>query len=135
MLTAFVIDPNLLLEARNLCAGLGKSNPEYVRGVAELVIMASPGLTDLPGADVGLIEFLTTPEVDPDAPISDDLRRALFAAYGDAFHDTTDEGRYSVTRLVLHLGSEDYVSWTARSEFAITNGEAVKVLDALRALV
>lgn len=135
MTIAFVIDPHLLLDARTLCAGLGKSNPQYVRGVAELVILASPGLTDTPGADIGLIDFLGRPEVDPNSPLTRDQRRALFAAYGDAFRDTTDEARYTFTRLVLGLDPETSVSWTDRSAFAISNSEASQVLDALRALV
>ena len=131
---AFAIDSNLLAAARDLCADSGDTNPEYVRGIAELIIDSSYGLTQDEHKDL-LIEFLGAPTVDPNAPLTDDQRRALFAAYGDAFRDTTNEGRYSFTRLVLGLDPLVLVSWTARSDYAITTAEADKVLAALRAQI
>jgi len=123
--------------ARDLCAD-SADNKEYVRACAEMVIDLSGGLLSNDVDKDRLIEFLgepLVPEVDPDAPLSDDLRKALFAAYGDAFRDTTDEARYTFTRLVLGLSDDVPVSWTNRREHAISNFEAGLVLNSLRALV
>jgi hypothetical protein len=129
---------DLTTNARLLCAD-SADNKEYVRGIAELVIDSSYGVLNNDEHKESLIAFLgapTEPAVNPDDPLTADHRRALFAAYDDAFRDTTSEGRYAFTRLVLGLDPEDRVSWSENKWLtAITIGEAEKVIAALKALV
>lgn len=124
-------DADLLAAARDLCADRGKDS-EYVDGIAELLIAVTPGLQNV-HLNI-LTAFLGAPSIDPNGPMTDDQRRALFAAMRDVFGDYTDEQRYAVTRLALGRASFDVVSWSRYGAGRLTAGEASRVLDYLQAL-
>jgi hypothetical protein len=124
--------PVWLTAARNLCAGSLAHNPEYVRGVAEVLIDLSYGASQNEWKDA-LMRWLDGQTlVDPNAPLSDDQRRALFAAFRDVFPNSTGEhARYVFTRVVLGKEAGTTVSWSSHKPGALTHGEASRVLDAL----
>lgn len=129
-----VVDPNLLAAARDLCADAGDDNPEYVRGCAELIIEVSVGLSQ-DDAKAGLIQFLGAPTVNLNDPLTDDQRRAMFAAYSEVFGRTTkSDQRKAFTRLALGLASDDDVSWSRHSPGSLTVAEASRVLAVLDTL-
>lgn len=68
---------------------------------------------------------------DPNDPMTDDQRRALFAAYGKVFGGDNRDGRLAFTRIVLAAGPTDTVSWSKNAPGSLTAGEASRVLDAL----
>ena len=132
------LDADLLLAARELCADSGDTNPEYVRACAELIRDVTPGLVGVDGVKEVLIDFLGAPSVDPNGPMTDEQRSALFAGFRDVFGDDySDEQRYAFTRLALGFDPADdftHVSWARRGKGALTAGEASKVLNTLRVL-
>lgn len=134
MFSLIELDANLIVAARDLCADSGDTNPEYVRACAELIRDVTPGLGGVDGVIEVLTDFLGAPLVDPNGPMTDDQRRALFAAMRDVFGDYTDEQRYAVTRLALGRASFDVVSWSRYGAGRLTAGEASRVLDYLQAL-
>lgn len=128
----FLLDPVMIRAARDLCADSGKTNPEYVRGIAELIIDTSVGLTSDEHKDA-LIAWLGSPLVDPTtAPLTNDQRRAMFASYNEVFGETAN--RYAFTRLVLGKSKSAAVSWSAYKPGTLTMAEASQVLNALRDL-
>lgn len=74
------------------------------------------------------------PAYDPNAPLTDDQRRALFATWGNVFGGDSQEARILFSRMVLGYGDRIPVSWSRTKPGALTAGEASKVLDALSML-
>lgn len=71
---------------------------------------------------------------DPDGPLTDDQRRALFASFGAVFGQREADTRYAFTRMVLGKSANEYVSWSSHKYGTLTYAEASKVLDALNVL-
>lgn len=69
--------------------------------------------------------------VEAPKPLTEDQRRALFAAFGDVFRDSEQETRLSFTRLVLGKSEDEPVSWSTTKPGALSTVEAGQVLDAL----
>lgn len=134
MFSLIELDADLVVAARDLCADSGDTNPEYVRACAELIRDVTPGLGGVDGVIEVLTDFLGAPLIDPNAPMTDEQRSALFAAMRDVFGDYSDAQRYAVTRLALGRASFDVVSWSRYGAGRLTAGEASKVLDYLGAL-
>lgn len=122
----------LLRNGRLLCDGSLRHNPEYVRGVAELIIDMTPGASQ----DVwkeSLMAYLDgqpVPDHNPNGPMTQEQRGALFAAFGEVFGHSDAVTRHAFTGMVL--GRNDRCSWAGNG--GITYGEASKVLDALDVL-
>lgn len=72
--------------------------------------------------------------IDPNGPLTDDQRNALFAAFSDVFGGNDQEQRLAFTRLVLNKPGTAQVSWSRHKAGRLTAGEASKVLDALNLL-
>jgi hypothetical protein len=60
-----------------------------------------------------------------------DQKRALFAAFTQAFGCSDSEARHLFTRMVLGFHPDALVSWACGSAFAITAAEASRLLDVL----
>lgn len=72
--------------------------------------------------------------IDPNGPLTDDQRRALFGAFGEVFGHTDQAQRLAFTRMVLGKHADAVVSWSKNKTGRLTYGEASKVLDALDVL-
>lgn len=80
-------------------------------------------------------EIWPTIEIDPNGPLTDDQRKALFAGFRDAFgYDADAEDRYLFTRKVLGKPGGHDVSWAADKPGTITYAEASRLLDVLDAV-
>lgn len=66
---------------------------------------------------------------DPNAPITKEQRRALFATFTEVFGESEQAKRLAFTKMVL--GGNLVRSWSAHKPGALTVSEASKVLDAL----
>jgi hypothetical protein len=93
----------------------------------------TPGLSPDEDKD-DLIYFLGAPLVDPNGPLTDDQRKALFAGVREAFGDIDAEERYAFTRKVLGKQPGWDVSWAEGKPGCITYAEASRLLDVLDAV-
>lgn len=75
-----------------------------------------------------------TPPVDPNGPLTDDQRKALFSGVREAFGDIDSGERYAFTRKVLGKKPGHDVSWAHGKPGTITAGEASRLLDVLDAV-
>lgn len=75
------------------------------------------------------------PPIDPDGPLTDDQRKALFAGFRETFGYDADAGdRYAFTRKILGKPGGHDVSWAADKPGTITYAEASRLLDVLDAV-
>jgi hypothetical protein len=74
------------------------------------------------------------PPFDPDAPVKEDQRRALFATFGEVFGDTDQAKRIAFTRMVLGTPASADLSWSPTKPGYLTVAQASRVLDALNVL-
>lgn len=72
--------------------------------------------------------------VDPNGPLTDDQRRALFGGLRDAGLGEDGPSRYRFTRAVLGKDASAAVSWSVHKAGTITAGEASRLLDVLDAI-
>lgn len=69
---------------------------------------------------------------DPNGPMTDEQRRALFAAWRDADLSERQVDRHDFTRTVLDTTGK--VSWARSGSGALTAGQADRLLEVLRML-
>lgn len=69
---------------------------------------------------------------DPNAPITETQRRALFSVFAEVFGASEQTQRIAFTAMVLGKDPEKVaISWSSNKPGALTVAEASKVLDAL----
>lgn len=71
---------------------------------------------------------------DTSGPLTDEQRRALFAAFREAFDGADDTDRYTFTRKILGKPAAAVVSWSDAKRGTITADEASRLLDVLAAV-
>lgn len=71
---------------------------------------------------------------DTSGPLTDEQRRALFAAFREAFDGADDTDRYTFTRKILGKPAAAVVSWSDAKRGTITANEASRLLDVLAAV-
>lgn len=76
--------------------------------------------------------IVSQPTVDTSGPLTDDLRRALFAMFVRVFGKSDDEARLVFTQRVLDTVGR--TSWSPVSDYAITVDQATRLLWALDAI-
>lgn len=128
---------HVLAAARDLCAGLGDCYPLYVRGCAELCNRVLVGTSDVAVGEFkrSLIDYLGAPRHDPNGPLTDEQRSAIFASLRDAFGQIPDveKRRAFISGATGRPLGE--ASLASKSPHTITYGEASRVLDLLSQII
>lgn len=83
---------------------------------------------------VQIRHFIDQKRIDPNGPLTDEQRRALFGGFRDAGLDESGPARYRFTRAVLGKDANATVSWSTHKAGTITAGEASRLLDVVAAI-